>query len=132
MQARFVVPSVIVTTFAGLFAAPAWAGGEPLVDRYTESVYRVDTTAEDSTPRTLVDEQIVDRHGHVLSTASSTLDHAAEKAGWFRAAQGGPPLRLQPRGPPGRVHPAPGQGGLSRRAEAQRLRAVPVLPLLHG
>lgn len=87
MQVRFVVPSVIVTTFASLLAAPAWAGGEPLVDRYTETVYRVDTTAEESPPRTLVDEQIVDREGHVLGTASSTLDHAAEKAGWFRAAQ---------------------------------------------
>lgn len=84
MKARFAVPSLIVTVYAGLFAAPAMADGEPLIDRYTETVFQVDTTAPDSSPRTLVAEQVVDRHGEPVSTASYTLETAAEKANTIR------------------------------------------------
>lgn len=83
MKARVVVPSLIITVSAGLFSAPAWAS-EPLVDRYTETVFQVDPTADDATPRTLVSDQVVDRHGKVLSTASYALENAAEKAGMIR------------------------------------------------
>src|SRR2546422_515912 len=86
MRRSLVMLSMIMGALTTLSAAPAWADSHGHVDRYEESIYRVNESAGDGLARTLVENRVVDRQDNVLSKRFFKIDNASEKAGQFRAA----------------------------------------------